>query len=198
MKKQFTPRIQIERIGQRMEISIQANKTLATLLLMPIIFVLFTLVMVQFLQQAQAEAPWWWSIAFGSFIPFLGALFLRQWLWEYRGQETLRFDQLTQTFRYSQNGSFWLGEEKSWDLRTLDQIHVKKRGFLEGNLRLSLPPFCTLAGNSNGTSFQMGDSLSVEDGWRLWMEIRKEGFLKDEQFKENMLIPELDRQLNLK
>lgn len=198
MKKQFTPRIQIERIGQRMEIQIQANKTLATLLLMPIIFVLFTLVMAQFLGQAQAEAPWWWSIAFASFIPFLGMLFLRQWLWEYRGFEVLSFDQMTQTFRYSKKGSFWVGDDRTWSLPSLQNLHIKKRGFLEGNLRLALPPFCTLVGESDGTSFQMGDSLSAEDGWRLWMEVRKEGFLQDQQFKENMIIPELDRQFNLK
>lgn len=198
MKKELSPRIQIEQIGQRMEIKIIANKTFATLFLMPVIFILFTFVMVSFLNEARAEAPLWWLIMLLAFIPFLGTLFFRQWLWEYHGKEFLLFDKKTESFTYKKQGSFWIGQDKTWSLSSLGNIHIKGRGFLEGNLRLGLPPFCTLVGESDGNSFQMGDSLSVEDGWRVWMEARKEGFLKDEQFRSDMIIAELDQKLGLK
>lgn len=198
MKKELGPRIQIERIGQRMEIKIKANKTFATLFLMPIIFILFTFVMVSFLQEANSEAPLWWMIMLLACIPLLGALFFRQWLWEYQGAEFLSFDKMTESFTYKKQGSFWIGQDKTWPLSSLGNIHIKRRGFLEGNLRLGLPPFCTLVGESNGNSFQMGDSLPIEDGWRLWMEVRKEGFLKDEQLRPDMIIAEIDQKFGLK
>lgn len=198
MKKEISPRIQIERIGQRMEITIKANKTFATLFLMPIIFILFTFIMVSFLKEASAEAPLWWLIMLLAFIPFLGILFFRQWLWEYHGIEFLSFDQMTKSFTYRKQGSFGVGRDKTFLLSSLGNIHIKRRGFLEGNLRLGLPPFRTLAGESDGNSFQMGDSLSVDDGWRLWQEVRTQGFLKDDQFRADMIQAGLNQKLGLK
>ena len=193
MKKQLTPRISFEQIGKRLEVRIKANRTFATLFLMPVIFILFVLVIAQFLERATLQAPLWWTLMLLSSIPLLGGLFLRQWLWEYRGWEILSFDLLTDTFIYQKTGSFWIGSDKTYKLSSLENLIIKKRGFLEGNLRLALPPYCTLVGEADGISLRMGDSIGAEDGWRVWMEIREEGFLQNEQFNSSMPLIELDK-----
>lgn len=191
MKKELTPRITLEHVGKRLIVRIRANRTFATLLLMPVIFILFVLVMANFLQEASTAAPLWWHLMLLLSIPLLGALFARQWLWEYRGFETLTFDLFDDSFTYQKTGSFWVGSDQTYKLSSLNDLIIKKRGFLEGNLRLALPPYCTLIGESGEIPIRMGDSIGSEDGWRVWMEIRKAGFLKDEQFHSALPLHDL-------
>ena len=198
MKNELTSRITTERIGKRFIITIKAHQTFATLGLMPIIFIACVYFLAFYLDKAETEIPEWLPFLLVGALILTGILFLRQWLWEYRGKEILYFDALTNQFSYTKEGTFWIVKNRTWPMNTLSDIHIKGRGFLEGNLRLGLPPFCTLTGKAEGKSFRMGDSLPIEDGWRLWMEVRKEGFFKDEQLNSTMIIPELEERLNLK
>ncbi len=198
MKTQLTRRIKMERIGKRLEFEIQANRTSSTIILVPIIFIICLIVIGNFIDQKSAEAPFWWTLGMVSLIPLIGALFLRQWLWEQRGQESLSFDLLTETLTYRKSGSYWLGEDQVWPLSSLTNLHVKTRGLLEGNLKFVLPPFSTLKGQSAGNSFQFGDTLKIEEGFMIWLIARREGFIKDLQFKEGVTLPELEHVLTEK
>ena len=195
MKKQLTQRIKMNRIGKRLEFEIQANRTSSTIVLVPMIFIISLLVIGNFIDKKSAEAPLWWTLGMISLIPLIGTLFLRQWLWEHRGQESLSFDLLTETLTYRKSGSYWLGPDQSWTLSSLTNLHVKPRGLLEGNLKFALPPFSTLKGQSAGNSFQFGDTLKIEEGFMIWLIARQEGLVKNSQFMEGITLPELEHVL---
>lgn len=194
MKKQLTARIKMERIGKRLEFAIQANRTYATLILVPLMFIAYVMVIFYFIEQ-RSEAPWWWALAMLITIPVIGILFSRQWLWEYRGFEYLSFDLLTETLTYRKEGSYWIGNNRTWSLNSLSNLQAKKRGVFEGNMKFSLPPFSTIKGETNGNSFQFGDTLKIEEAYLILLITRREGFIKGSQFLEGLPLENLTKNL---